>query len=143
MLLEKAWAKMKGNFEHINGGFIENGLQYLIGSPVFRYYTASENASTAFARIKQANALNYVLAAGTTGSGDTYMNSCGIAESHAYSIITTFELESGGTVDHYLYMVRNPWGISTYNGPWNQGDTANWTSNYISQVPFGVDPLTS
>lgn len=26
MILEKAWAKMKGNYNHADGGFLENAL---------------------------------------------------------------------------------------------------------------------
>lgn len=40
MLLEKAWAKLKGNYESADGGFVENGLRSLIGCPVMSYRTA-------------------------------------------------------------------------------------------------------
>lgn len=62
--------------------------------------------------------------------------------SHAYSLISAFYLETSGTVDHKMYMIRNPWGISTYTGSWNYADSA-WTSDYISQVPHSVNPTTS
>jgi hypothetical protein len=64
--------------------------------------------------MKAADDLNYLLAAGTFGS-DTNKNQCGIAAGHAYSIISVFELKTGDTVDHKMYMVRNPWGITYYN----------------------------
>lgn len=38
-LLEKAWAKMKGNYLIAEGGLAENGMHYLTGIPVIRYYT--------------------------------------------------------------------------------------------------------
>ena len=38
-LLEKAWAKVKGNYVNSEGGLIENGLHSLVGVPVFRYET--------------------------------------------------------------------------------------------------------
>jgi hypothetical protein len=34
-IVEKAWAKMKGTFEHANGGFTPNGIRALTGVPVF------------------------------------------------------------------------------------------------------------
>lgn len=37
MLIEKAYAKFRGNYEQANGGFIETGLRMLIGSPVMSY----------------------------------------------------------------------------------------------------------
>lgn len=41
MLLEKAWAKIKGNYLMANGGFVENGLRALLGCPIYGYRTAS------------------------------------------------------------------------------------------------------
>jgi hypothetical protein len=42
-----------------------------------------------------------------------------------------FELKTGETVDHKLYMLRNPWGYSTPTINWNSDDVA-WTADYIS-----------
>jgi len=80
------------------------------------YATADQNADAAFNTLQTANNLNYVMGAGTSGSGDTFYNGCGIAESHAYSLIATFELKTGSNVDYKMYMMRNPWGRSTYTG---------------------------
>lgn len=41
-----------------------------------------------------------------------------------------------------MYMIRNPWGTTTYNQDWNSLDE-KWTDDYISQVPFDVDPRES
>lgn len=52
------------------------------------------------------------MGAGTFGSSDAYLNQCGIAYAHAYSLISAFVLMNadGVTIDHKLYMMRNPWG---------------------------------
>lgn len=86
--------------------------------------------------------MHYIMGAGTIGTSDSLLNQCGVAQLHAYSLIAAFELKTGATVDHKLYMMRNPWGISYYNQSWNQND-ASWTADYISQVPHGVNPTTS
>lgn len=143
MLLEKAWAKVKGTYSMADGGWVQNGLRSLVGCPVISYSTEGQDADVIFETIKAANDLNYIMGAGTEGTTDTEMNSCGIATGHAYSLIATVELQTAGTTDHKLYMIRNPWGVSTYNGTWNQGDTTNWSSDYQSQVPHSVNPLTS
>jgi hypothetical protein len=37
-ILEKAWAKVKGGYERSGqGGFTQNGLRAVIGSPIFSY----------------------------------------------------------------------------------------------------------
>lgn len=70
MLLEKAWAKLKGNYEMADGGFVENGLRALIGCPVVSYRTKNQDANAVFSTLKSANDLNYVMGTGTFGSND-------------------------------------------------------------------------
>jgi len=45
IILEKAWAKMKGNYLHTYSGFIENGLSNLLGFPVYSYQTQYQTDS--------------------------------------------------------------------------------------------------
>jgi len=52
LLLEKAWAKIKGNYDDAEGGFTLTGMRSLIGSPVFPYkataYTTEAKISELF-----------------------------------------------------------------------------------------------
>lgn len=36
-ILEKAWAKVKGNYGQTSGGFVVSGLRALTGAPTFTY----------------------------------------------------------------------------------------------------------
>jgi len=36
--MEKAWAKIGGNYELSNGGYLESGLRSVAGVPVFTYW---------------------------------------------------------------------------------------------------------
>jgi len=40
-LIEKAFAKIKGNYEIANGGFIATGIKSLTGAPVYGYSISS------------------------------------------------------------------------------------------------------
>lgn len=40
-LMEKAWAKVKGNYLISEGGLVNNGIRALTGVPVFSYNMAS------------------------------------------------------------------------------------------------------
>jgi len=93
-VLEKAWAKVKGNYLNAEGGLNQNGLRSFIGYPVFSYMTSAiTNTADTFTMIKAADNLKYVMAASTSGSGnDQQTNSCGIAMSHAYSMIAAFQM---------------------------------------------------
>lgn len=58
--------------------------------------------------------------------------------SHAYTILSAFNMtDASGTV-HKCLLIRNPWGVSYYTGTWNKDDT-NWTDDLINQVPLGVN----
>lgn len=55
-------------------------------------------------------------------------------------MLAVFELKTGETVDHKMYMLRNPWGFEEPSIAWASDDSA-WTEDYISQVPLSVNPL--
>jgi hypothetical protein len=123
-----------------------NGVRSVLGCPVFFYESmdVAGEESTVWATLKAADDVNYYMAASTAGSNDQMMNQFNIPHGHQYSLISVFELKNQNTnlVEHRLYMLRNPWDISTYNGTWSHTDPA-WTAHYKSQVPYGVDPTTS
>ena len=145
-LLEKAWAKIAGNYELSNGGYLESGLRSMTGVPVFTYwgddYEDTTTAATLWATMKAADDIGYLLSAAvyyTDYSSTT--NGCGIVQGHAYTVISVFEMtESNGTV-HKMYLTRNPWGITYYSSDWNKDDT-RWTDALVAQVPHGIDPRT-
>lgn len=145
-IMEKAWAKMKGNYLIAEGGLVENGLHYLVGIPVFRYYTSEISDTTAaeslFDTLVAADAANYLMGFGTAGSGnDQETNNCGIAMSHAYSITAAFTMTDASGVAHKCILARNPWGVAYYNQEWNKNDAA-WTDALVAQVPYQVDVRT-
>lgn len=155
-ILEKAWAKVKGAYQNADGGMLVNGIRAVIGCPTF-YYRAtsigvqksngdylSYSSDQAFAMLKAADDANYVMGAGTDGDGnDQVTNNCGMAKSHAYSIISVFEMTDASKATHKMLMMRNPWGKTSYSATWSKDDT-NWTDDLKAQIPIaGIDPSTS
>ena len=60
----------------------------------------------------------------------------GLAGGHAYSVMGAYQLtDSSGNVLHKLFRIRNPWGIDSYWGAWNDGDS-RWTAAFKAQVPY-------
>lgn len=100
-LLEKAFAKMKGSYDAAQGGFITTGLRALTGAPVFTYYSSEINtnaqSNALWDLMAEGEAKGYLMGAGTDGGGnDQVQNSCGIGMSHAYSVMSAFQLTSNG-----------------------------------------------
>lgn len=124
-ILEKAYAKALGSYENIEGGFFEGGISALLGAPTFGYPIAEigqpggRTQTAMFAMLKAGFDAGYVIGVGTNGDGDdSVKNSCGIASSHAYSVLALFEMNVSGT-NVPMVMIRNPWGTGTYTGPYN------------------------
>ena len=152
-VLEKAWAKIVGNYAQANGGFIITGTRVLTGVPGFAYSATTLGTSTssktymtldeAHALLVSGEAANYIMNAGTNGSGnDQVTNSCGIAMSHAYSMLAAFTMKDASDVEHKMLLFRNPWGTTGYSANWKHDDT-NWTDALVAQVPLSIDPRTS
>jgi len=142
-LLEKAWAKVKGNYDNADGGFVNSGLRVLTNVPVFTYsgkdLTDQTKQDATWNILVAADKANYVIGAGTDGGGnDQENNSCGMAMSHAYTILSTFLIGA-----EKLLLIRNPWGSTHYSLAGWKHDSAIWTAENIKLVPLGINPTTS
>jgi hypothetical protein len=66
-ILEKAWAKIAGNYELANGGYLESGLRSMTGVPVFTYWgdeiLDTTESATLWATMKAADDVGYLLSA--------------------------------------------------------------------------------
>ena len=114
---------MKGSYENADGGFSETGIRAFVGCPVYGYSNAdnTEFPEEVWEFLKTSDELDWILSATTNGGSDEKKNECGIAMSHAYSIISIFTVG-----EHNLAMIRNPWGRTDYTEDWNFEDP-NWT----------------
>jgi hypothetical protein len=129
--LEKAYAKLSGNYEAIISGWQSEAFRILNGAPSKFFMMSSQTASAAWTTIT--NALNNGNLVGVdTGSNPPF----GLVGGHAHTIVSTHVLKSStGAIVQRLYRVRNPWGQDSYTGAWYDGDT-RWTSAYKAQVPY-------
>ena len=147
-MLEKAWAKVKGNYVIAEGGYLVEGMKALAGVPGYSYKTEyigtdSEDDMTeaeCFDMLKEADEANYIMAFGTDENSS---NPCGICQLHAYTIISAFEMTDASDVVHQMLTIRNPWGTTDHTGPKWQHDDSAWTDALIAQVPLGINPTTA
>lgn len=135
-ILEKAWAKVKGNYESSQGGFNVSGLRAITGAPVFTYKTSdidheiSFSKSVTFDLLKAANDASFPLSASTDGSDNSIQTTCGLYEAHSYSILEIFELQLE-TRKVKMLLMRDPFVSTNYSGPWSHDDP-NWTDALIA-----------
>jgi len=139
--MEKAAAKMKGNYLNMVQGYPTNSLRALTGVPVQNYNFENMNDQELWSIISQGKSNDYLMIVGTSGSDDSTYNSCGVTERHALTMMAAFTLTYNGETFE-LYMIRNPRVETNYKMDWSHSDE-RWTAATIAQVPLGVDPTTS
>ncbi|KAK4166203.1 cysteine proteinase [Cladorrhinum sp. PSN259] len=143
-LLEKAYAKVHGDYEAISGGWSGEAVEDMTGG------VTSTVASNRVLRKDKlwkelANNEEFVFALSAIGTGWDSQKS-GLALGHAYSILKAVEEvdEDGNKVR--LVKIRNPWGerawngIGEWNGPWSDG-SREWTPYWLKKLDhrFGDD----
>ena len=132
-LLEKAWAKIKGTYTHSDGGYVQTGLRSVTGVPVFWLYMPyydDDDMDTIYSYIKEADDYDYLIGAGTSGGSDTTTNDCGIANGHAYSIVSAFSMTDSSSYSYNMLLMRNPLGVTYYSSDWS-ADDSRWTYDMI------------
>ena len=131
-LLEKAYAKLKGGYNNIEGGFASEAFTDMIGS----MGTYVKIKDLGFSNTSLFDYINDHIQSGGFISCSTQKNNEGIVPGHAYSITKTAMLDS-----HALIRVRNPWGnFEAVNTKWaDRSDKWDWYENFAEQHDFKND----
>eukprot|EP00930_Biecheleria_cincta_P001201 TRINITY_DN102362_c0_g1_i1.p1 TRINITY_DN102362_c0_g1~~TRINITY_DN102362_c0_g1_i1.p1 ORF type:complete len:662 (+),score=86.37 TRINITY_DN102362_c0_g1_i1:49-1986(+) len=115
LLLEKAWAKIFGNYKNIEYGYGVEAFKAVTQAPVdylyledFGSYVFSKDA--VWESMLDAVKRNFPMVAGT---GDNTTN--GIAAGHVYAVRAA-ELKETGGIKHGAVRLYNPWSYSKYQG---------------------------
>lgn len=122
-ILEKAIAKLYGNYKHLDGGVQGAAMYALSGmhtkSLWHKNMTDAAAKDNLWKQMSDADKAGDIIQTGTGNSPGTNghfdSNANGIAYGHAYSVIGVASLEDGTK----LVQVRNPWGAEGYKGKWS------------------------
>ena len=132
LLLEKAYAKLHGNYMLLKGGWAREGMLDLTGCPTLSYDFQSEEVKELIDEdllwplLRQFDQEAALLSASTPGEDRWSENRSGNSKGgliggHAYSVIQVRE-----AYGHRLLNIRNPWGNFEWDGDWD--DTSPlWT----------------
>ncbi|KAJ3507029.1 hypothetical protein NLJ89_g6535 [Agrocybe chaxingu] len=143
-LIEKAYAKLHGNYSHILGGQECDAIEDLTGgvSTVLQSKDILDIDRFWDEELSRANkdrlfgcSFNNL---DSTRSGVTGAKVQGLIGNHAYSVLRAVFCK-----DKRFVVVRNPWGKSEWTGRWSDG-SKEWTQEWLEALPdlghqFGDD----
>lgn len=134
-VLEKAYAKLHGSYEALEGGLVQDALVDLTGgageeidmrSAQAQIDLASGRLWSQLLRFKQEG---FLLGAGSPSGSDVEVSSSGIVQGHAYSILQVRDVDG-----HKLVQIRNPWANEVeWNGPWSDS-SPEWTDRMTHKL---------
>ena len=142
LLLEKAYAKLHGNYVQLRAGFVSHGMADLTGCPTQNYRFPKDRdegyADDLWEKLDNADAKGWIMCAGTPGvdrftEGGGPDKSHGIVPGHAYSVIAAKEREG-----IKLLNIRNPWGQFEWGGAWSD-NSEEWTEEMIEAFEPNFD----
>ena len=124
-LLEKAYAKLNGSYEALEGGMMGEALTDLTGgvSELFSLKTP-DCPSNLFQIMLDAYKYEFMMGCSILGSSTNKIKRLGLLSGHAYTItkvICANVTPSRGYKTVCLVRIRNPWGNKEWRGRWSDG----------------------
>ncbi|KAG8925816.1 hypothetical protein FRC00_003584, partial [Tulasnella sp. 408] len=144
-LIEKAYAKLHGDYQSLENGFTSEGVEDLTGGVSTIIYTRDILDTDKFwkdeLRHVGQDRLFACFTPGTTpGASEDYLTALdgeeneGLISGHAYSIIKAINFVSeDGKHEGKFLRIRNPWGRKEWSGRWSDG-SEQWNESWTDQL---------
>lgn len=126
---------MLGSIWRCNAGYTTDAFQPLSGKSSYTLLHSQVDEETVWARIQSCDEKNYAI----MGSSNSHPNGDsetigGIVQQHAYSILSSHEIDYEGGPFRILRM-RNPWRTGEWEGAFSDKSDC-WTDEYKEQLGF-------
>jgi hypothetical protein len=138
LLLEKAYAKVNSNYFNIVEGNVSEALSFLSPAPheIYRHKQEDlEYSMKVYSMIKYGDKYKAIICGDINSANSKLMNSIGLLENHAYSIISLHEIKNFDGETIKLLKIRNPWGNFEWNGDWSDEDP-KWNESLKKELNF-------
>ncbi|KGL86258.1 Calpain-13, partial [Charadrius vociferus] len=123
-LLEKAYAKLRGSYQNLHGGYLSDALVDFTGGVQVQF--SLKDPPTCLEEILKAAAQSRCLM-GCSTSGQLRRNielRNGIVQGHAYTVTGAAKIRYKNGWKHII-RIWNPWGHGEWKGPWSD-DSPQW-----------------
>lgn len=135
VILEKAYAKLMGNYAQLIGGYTDRGVNALTGFPSYTIMIESETDISLWDKLTGHDSESDIMTASSNynAAGHSSSDDNGIAYSHAYTLLGAYEIDLKTPVvdkvgvshsTQKLIKMRNPWSSEGYKSSWSDDDTA-------------------
>ncbi|KAG0278841.1 hypothetical protein BGZ95_002990 [Linnemannia exigua] len=129
-LMEKAYAKIHGDYESLDGGYTAEGIEDLTGGTASMMFTSDILDKDRFWEEEMKEVNKNTLMGCCIQFEEESPEKNGIQSGHAYSVLNVAEYEG-----ERLVHVRNPWGQIEWNGDWSD-QSEKWTPEAIAKLKF-------
>ncbi|XP_062345334.1 calpain-13 [Cinclus cinclus] len=123
-LLEKAYAKLRGSYQSLNGGYLSDALVDLTGG-VQVQFSLKDPPPDLEEILKAADRSRCLMGCSTQGQSRRNIElRNGIVQGHAYTITGAVKIPYKNGWKHII-RIWNPWGHGEWKGPWSD-DSRQW-----------------
>ncbi|EHK19859.1 uncharacterized protein TRIVIDRAFT_123651, partial [Trichoderma virens Gv29-8] len=140
-LLEKAYAKVHGDYQSLNGGWYSNAIEDLTGGVTTVIPGNGVLDKDRLWSEIMASALpnsTFVFGLSVSANGANFHRN-GLITNHTYSVLTATEVTNEVGYTSRLLKIRNPWGenasqsVGEWSGPWSKG-SSEWTLDIMKKI---------
>lgn len=134
MLIEKAWAKIFGNYEVTEGGMTSDVMNVLTGAPCVDLESEDPEFMS---KMMEYNKKHYVITGACYNQDvrESKFKEVGLVPAHAYSVLNVYQEKNENILE-----IRNPWGWESqeWTGKWSDS-WAGWTSSLRQKYSITAD----
>ncbi|KAG8951563.1 hypothetical protein FRC04_005849 [Tulasnella sp. 424] len=144
-LIEKAYAKLHGDYESLEGGFTSEGVEDLTGGVSTLIYRGDIPSVDDFwdeelSKVGKTRLFACFTPGSTPGGADLDLQPLGAIEieglltNHAYSITKAIKFTGRDGVYRGRFLrIRNPWGRKEWSGRWSDG-SEEWNDKWTEEL---------
>ena len=128
-LMEKAWAKVNGNYIRIGCGGTPNEVFDVLTEAYSEEVAVKPNVrDSLWNKLVDGAKKGFVMTAGTSGNDD--VEDVGLSPGHAFTVLGIHEIKGEKVI-----RLRNPWGEGEFNGDWSDY-SSKWTEELKQQYKY-------
>ncbi|XP_032538542.1 calpain-13-like isoform X1 [Chiroxiphia lanceolata] len=123
-LLEKAYAKLRGSYQNLNGGYLSDALVDFTGG-IQVQFSLKDPTPDLEEILKAADKSRCLMGCSTPGQAKRNIElRNGIVQGHAYTITGAVKIRYQNSWKHII-RIWNPWGHGEWKGPWSD-ESPQW-----------------